>query len=174
MINKTGAYMFCKEDICNIENYYEAISDNNELWVCHHRDEIRVLPSGMVVKRSSEELKESGRYYNCPANELIFMRRSEHARLHSTGRIYSAETRNKLSKSAYNQWKDQDRESMGNKVSKALKGRKLTKEHVENMRAGHTGLKRSEEYKKQQSIRMKGLHKGQHWKVVNGRRVWYV
>lgn len=35
------------------------------------------------------------------------------------------------------------------------------------------GLKRSNKYKKEQSIRLKGNHKGQHWRVINGKRCWY-
>lgn len=174
MINPKGAYMFCREDISNIENYYEAINDITEVWICHHRDEIRNLPSGITVKRSVEELKENGRYYNCPANELIFIRRSEHTRLHSTGREYSQETRKKLSDSAYKQWERQNRNEIGNKISNSLKGRKQSEEQIRNAALARTGLRRSEEYKKLQSIRMKGNHKGQHWKVVDGRRVWYV
>lgn len=83
MINELYANKFCKEDIRLIENYDMAINDNSQTWECHHRDEIRFLPSGMVVIRSKKELIENNRYYNCPANELIFLTKSEHSRLHS-------------------------------------------------------------------------------------------
>ncbi len=139
MINIEGAYMFCKEDICNIENYYDAVADDTEIWVCHHRDEVRILPSGMIAKRSREELKEVGRYYNCPANELIFMKRSDHARLHSTGHVPSDETRAKLSNSAYKQWANQRNTETGKKI-------------INNLKC---------------------THKGEHWRVVNGRREYY-
>lgn len=36
-----------------------------------------------------------------------------------------------------------------------------------------TGLKRSDEFKKELRIKLKGLHKGQHWRVINGKRCWY-
>lgn len=121
MINIEGAYMFCKDDISLIENYYEAKDDKEELWICHHRDELRILPSGMTSRRSVEELKDNGRYYNCPANELIFLRRSEHARLHATGRVYSEETRAKLSNSAYKQWSNQRNTETGKNVINNLK-----------------------------------------------------
>lgn len=65
-----------------IENYEQAINDKSQIWECHHRDEIRTLPSGMVVLRSKEELIENGRYYNCPPNELIFLTTEEHTRIH--------------------------------------------------------------------------------------------
>lgn len=72
---------YCK-DYTQIENYDKAKADNFKGWHCHHRDEIRELPSGMIVLRSAEELKENGRYYNCPPNELIFLTESEHISLH--------------------------------------------------------------------------------------------
>lgn len=65
-----------------IENYNLAKADNFKGWDVHHRDEIRTLHSGMVVYRSKQELIENGRYYDCPANELIFLRHDEHAKLH--------------------------------------------------------------------------------------------
>lgn len=78
---------YCK-DYTNIENYELAIKDN-ETWDCHHRDEIKTLPSGIKVIRTIEELKEIGRYYDCPANELIFLTRKEHNKLHKNGNLYS-------------------------------------------------------------------------------------
>lgn len=90
---------YCKEDISLIENYDKAISDKEHNWDCHHRDEVKVLPSGIVVKRTKQELIENGRYYHCPANELIFLIRIEHQRLHKTGRVVSEETKLKVSKS---------------------------------------------------------------------------
>lgn len=93
MINEKNAKRFCNEDISLIENYDKATVDNTQTWHCHHRDEIKVLPSGMTVLRSRQELKENGRYYNCPANELIFLTQSEHRRLHDIH--ISEETRKK-------------------------------------------------------------------------------
>lgn len=89
---------FCKEDPSIIENYDKAIADNIQTWDCHHRDEIKTLPSGITVIRTREELKESGRYYNCPANELIFLSHAEHTKLHKTNRTHDEES--KLSKSS--------------------------------------------------------------------------
>lgn len=65
-----------------IENYELAKADNFIGWDIHHKDEIRLLPSGMIALRTMEELIENGRYYNCPANELMFMKHSEHSALH--------------------------------------------------------------------------------------------
>lgn len=83
MINEICAKNYCREDVSLIENYEKAITDTTQTWVCHHRDEIKVLPSGMTVIRSYKDLKENGRYYGCPANELIFLTKSEHNRLHN-------------------------------------------------------------------------------------------
>lgn len=88
MINKKQAEKFCKEDISKIENYEKAVADPTQTWVCHHRDGVKILPSGIEVRRSKEELEENGRYYNCPANELIFLTREEHTILHQKGNKY--------------------------------------------------------------------------------------
>lgn len=79
---KTQKRCFCQTPEL-IENYEQAIADKNQIWVCHHRDEIRVLPSGMVAIHSKNELIENDRYFNCPPNELIFLTPSEHTKLHS-------------------------------------------------------------------------------------------
>ena len=103
MINEKYAYAYCREDISLIENYEKAIADDSQIWECHHRDEVKVLPSGMTVKRSRQDLIENNRYYNCPANELIFLSKEEHCRLHHKGNTYHAgiphseETRKKMS-----------------------------------------------------------------------------
>ena len=73
----------CSEDLSLIENYQEAIRDTKTKWVLHHRDEYRVLPSGIEVWRSKDDLKENGRYFKVPANELIFLTPSDHTKLHN-------------------------------------------------------------------------------------------
>lgn len=113
MINEIQAKKFCKEDISKIENYDKAVNDTTQTWHCHHRDEIRILQSGITVIRSRQELIENGRYYKCPANELIFLTKEEHKSLHFSnlsdetirkrsnslkGRTQSEETRRKIGK----------------------------------------------------------------------------
>lgn len=95
MINFKRAKLYCKEDISLIENYDKAMEDNTQTWVCHHRDEYKILPSGMIARRSVEELRENGRYYHCPANELIFMTSADHSSLHHKGKVLSEETKRK-------------------------------------------------------------------------------
>ena len=104
MINIINAKKYCREDISLIENYELAVSDTNEMWAIHHRDECKVLPSGITVIRTAAELKEDGRYYKCPANELIFLTNSEHFKLHRshlspsgfTGRHHSEEAKKSI------------------------------------------------------------------------------
>lgn len=82
MISERHVRNYCRDDISKIENYEQAVNDTTHTWVCHHKDECKLLPSGIIVLRTMEELKEIGRYYNCPANELIFLTNSEHWKLH--------------------------------------------------------------------------------------------
>lgn len=81
-ISVNQAKRYCCEELSKIENYEKAINDKTHKWVCHHRDEVKILPSGIIVSRSIEEMKENGRYYHCPANELIFLTVKEHNLLH--------------------------------------------------------------------------------------------
>lgn len=97
MINEKYVKKYCKEDLSKIENYDKAIADVSQMWECHHRDEVRILPSGIKVIRSRQELIENERYYNCHANELIFLTREEHKSLHHKGKSLSDETCRKMS-----------------------------------------------------------------------------
>ena len=163
MIDSYRASKYCCEDISQIENYDKAIADTTQTWQIHHRDEIRTLPSGMVVYRTQQELIENGRYYNCPANELIFLTKSEHIKLHCKYRPplpkecyertvrtrknngylhHSEETKRKLSearkgKSSWNKGKHYKCEA----VSKALKGHKLSDKTKEKMSKSRIGRK---------------------------------
>ena len=93
MINKYSIKKFCCEDISLIENYDKAISDNTQMWQCHHRLETD-------KKISAKDLISMDMYYHRPANELIFLTKFEHLSLHHKGKIVSKETRKKQSDSA--------------------------------------------------------------------------
>lgn len=80
MINEYYTKSFCSEDISKIENYTVAIADTAQTWDCHHKAEI--LPCGRF---SADMLIKYGLYYHRPANELIFLTHSEHARVHRKG-----------------------------------------------------------------------------------------
>lgn len=84
MINETNAKKFCSEDITLIENYWDAVNDETQVWECHHKNEIF---RGISVSRAL--LKDIGLYYGCPASELIFLTKSEHIRLHKKGKPIS-------------------------------------------------------------------------------------
>ena len=132
---------FCKEPE-SIENYEKAKADNFKGWNCHHRK---------GVELSREELKALGMYYDRPADELIFLKISEHTSLHmkgkhnpNYGKQFSEETRKKLSDS----W-DYDKHFTAEtrkKISEAQKVKRF-----------------SEEHRKKLSEAAKGKHKGMHW-----------
>ena len=91
MINTKQANKYCKEDISLIENYQIAVNDDTQMWNCHHKDEVKTLPSGIKVYRTREELIENDRYYNCPANELIFLTKAVHNKVHCTHKARTLE-----------------------------------------------------------------------------------
>lgn len=117
MVNVKQAKKYCCEDISLIENYTEAIADKTQTWDIHHRAEI--LPCGRYTKA---QLEKHGLYWNVPASQLIFLKHSEHRRLHNLnmsdeihtkrcialggennpmyGKHHSSETRAKLSNAA--------------------------------------------------------------------------
>ena len=100
MFSSSMVKRYCREDISLIENYEQAKNDETQIWICHHRGKVKTLPCGIKVVRSVKELKENGRYFNCPANELIFLTLSEHSKLHAKEldrKHYSEETKKKMS-----------------------------------------------------------------------------
>lgn len=113
---RKNIFIFCKEPE-KIENYAEAIADTKRIWHCHHRKEtVDMMPANL--------LKKLGLYYNVLPEDLIFLEPGSHHILHNT--LRSAKTRNK--------------------ISKALKGRKFTKEQREKISKfakTRTGIKNS-------------------------------
>ena len=79
MINAYMAKLYCSEDIALIENYQQAISDEERMWDVHHR---RECDSEGRTLFTGTQLKEMGLYFNRPAAELIFVTRSMHCKLH--------------------------------------------------------------------------------------------
>ena len=79
MINENSAKRFCSEDIALIENYQEAISDEEKMWDIHHRRECDSEGRTLFTKK---QLKEMGLYFKRPASELVFVTRSMHWKLH--------------------------------------------------------------------------------------------
>lgn len=121
MISAKTIKKYCSEYISKIENYEQAINDKTQLWDCHHRDEIRVLPSGMIAYRSKAELIENNRYYGCPANELIFLTHAEHRSMHHKSKTLFADTKAK--------------------IGEAKKGKTFSPEHKAKLSESHKGKK---------------------------------
>ena len=164
MINKTRVKEYCK-DFTKIENYDKAIADTTQTWCCHHRLETHnSVGERRLVDISPSELKALGMYYDRPPEELIFLTRAEHQSLHSKGRHPSKENRRKVSearkgKPAWNKGKPgttnngmHRSEEWKRKVSEALKGKPKSEEHKR---------------------KLSEARKGKHWKLVDGKRVWY-
>ena len=134
---------YCCEDIRNIENYEQAVMDETQMWDCHHRWEIF-----MMWRISKPSLKESGLYYNQPADRLIFLPRSEHLRLHNKGRKTSDETKHKISEAKKGKGigKKLSNETK-RKLSEAHKGQRISEETKRKIAESKKGKKRSEETK---------------------------
>ena len=132
---------FCKcyEDI---ENYDKAAANNFKGWHCHHRLETHT-PEGerREVDIPKKELIALGMYYRRPAEELIFLTRSEHD-AYRKGKSLSEEHKKKLSEAHKGK---QFSEEHKKKLSEAGKGNKNA-----------LGCKRSEETKKKLSEAGKG------------------
>ena len=79
MINETSAKKYCSEDISLIENYHKAIADKEKMWDIHHRMECD--ENGKTIF-THKQLKEMNLYFKRPAEELIFVTRSMHWKLH--------------------------------------------------------------------------------------------
>lgn len=121
-----NAKYFCNEDFTKIENYDRAMADESQVWVLHHRLETHFSdgserPANARISR--KELIELGMYYNRPANELIYMTKSDHSKLH--GRAIRGRKKNH-----YIMTEEHKRKiSEANKGRKGgMKGKKMTEE----------------------------------------------
>ena len=114
---------YCNEDISLIENYEEALK-SDEIYDCHHRLEL------LNGYRSKESLIKDNLYYNRPASELIFLRHSEHTKLHA----------------------DYGFPNKGKKISEMKKGHPVsesTRISIRNSRLLHNSKLTEEEWKKE-------------------------
>lgn len=178
-------------NITEIENYELAKADNFEGWDCHHRLETHNSDGERrLVDITQEELKALDMYYNRPANELIFLTKAEHTVLHKKGKLHSEEHRRKISEahkgqfvseetkrklSEVNKGKKQTEETK-KKRSEALKGHPVSEETRRKISESRKGKKMpplSEERRKKISEANKGKNKGKHWKLVDGKHVYY-
>ena len=121
MISLQTVKRYCK-NYTEIENYAQAISDDKEMWTCHHI---------MEEVFTYQELKNAGWYYDRPATELVFIRDSEHrgnAKLHigvrrhhesQKGKPRTEETKKKMSESLKGKTHSEETKK---KISEAQKG----------------------------------------------------
>ena len=153
MINVKQAKKFCKEDISKIKNYDKAIADNTQVWHCHHMTET-------WWNCSAKDLIENECYYNRKACELIFLTPAEHCRLHNKVRIFSEETRKKMSEAKKGKKLSEEHRK---KISESQKGenhpmygKHFSEETRKKMSESHKGHTVSEETRKKISEAKKG------------------
>lgn len=134
MINEKQIRKYCCGDISKIDNYECAIKDKIQVWDCHHKKEIE---NGLVV--SVEELVRNGLYYSRPPDELMFLTKSQHSKLHNKGkcpwdyrdvRKHADEEKMKISRSRANVVYSKE---TCKKISDAKKGKKLSEEHKKKL-----------------------------------------
>ena len=119
---------YCKEPE-KIENYEKALADNFVGWLCHHRLETHNSDGERrLVDITKKELLALNMYYNRPAEELIFMKESEHKSLHHKGKKLSEETRRKMAESAKGKPKSEEHKK---KIGETLKGRQFSAESIQ-------------------------------------------
>lgn len=97
MIN-TKESDYCK-DLSKVENYEKALN-SPEKWDVHHRLETHFSDGTLRplnARLSYKELIALKMYYNRPPEELIFMKHSEHMKLHLTGRKHPENVKRKMS-----------------------------------------------------------------------------
>lgn len=91
-------YKYCSENLTDIEGFADAVNDRTDSnnhhqgWVLHHRLETHNSDGERRdVQLTQDELIALGMYYDRPANELIFMTKADHNKIHTCGRKSSLE-----------------------------------------------------------------------------------
>lgn len=172
MICKQTCLSFCRV-FEKIENYDKAIADTTQTWHCHHRLETHNSDGERrLTDITSKELIALDMYFDRPPEELIFLTQSEHRKLHKVrkGKKASDETRKKLSEAH----KGQAAWNKGKKLPSHpswTKGKswKMSDEGRKHISESKKGKRLSDEHRKSLS----DSHKGYHWKMVDGKRVFY-
>ena len=159
----------CK-NYTNIENYEKAKKDNFKGWEVHHRYETHTSDGERrLVNISAAELKALGMYYNRPAEELIFMKESEHKSLHSKGnqhslgKKHSEETKKKMSEAQKGKTFSEEHKKH---LSEVNKGKRQSEEHRRKNSEGHKGQtpwNKGKKMSKEYCIKNSESHKGLHW-----------
>lgn len=199
MTSKEQIKRYCCEDASKIENYEIAVN-SPEKYDCHHRLETHNSDGERrSVDLTYKELIALDMYYHRPATELIFLKHGEHVRLHCKGKEgwsrgkklgpCSEETKKKISEANKGIKRS---EEFKRKMSEVHKGKKLGPRSEETRRklseamkgrsqSEESNRKRSETLKERRRgapseetrLKMSEALKGRHWKLVDGKRVWY-
>ena len=140
---------YCKNPE-NIENFEKAAADNFKGWDCHHRLETH-FSSGekRLVDITRKELKALDMYYDRPPEELIFLRKDEHSRLHNKGKPKTEEARKKLSEALKGKYTGENSSFYGKthseeakkKIGEAQKGKLKSEEHKNKIREAKKGMR---------------------------------
>ena len=146
MINPKYAKSYCKDDISKIENYDLAISDSAK-WVCHHRLEITI--DGKFAHTKPEMIRMN-MYYQRPYFELIFLKESEHRKLHNQS--MSDEHRQKIIESNKRRIVSEETKR---KISASNIGKKLSEEQIQKMIERQRGKQKKRGYKLSEETRKK-------------------
>lgn len=128
-----------------IENYELAIADKEKVWICHHRKE---------EFYTSKELIEMGMYFNVPPEDLVFCRNEKE----------------------HHKYPHKGEEEAKKKISYANKGRKHSEESKKKMsdaKIGSPSPRKGKHLSDETKERLSEAHKGKHWKLVDGKRVYY-
>lgn len=134
---------YCKDDITKIENYELAKADDFKGWCIHHRLEFDI--NGNEVHHPGV-LTRLGMYFHRPYFELIFMKISDHLRMHNVGKKHGLghklTEQHKMMLSSINKGRKLS-QSTKDKISKSGTGRhwSWSKKSRDNFRIKRTGSK---------------------------------
>lgn len=149
MLNMITKYINDVKRVCEnfqeVENYDLAMADDSQCWELHHRRETHNLETGEIIKGGvgRKQLIAMGLYYHRPPEELIFLTRSEHNKVHGL-------CRKGIKKGPRSdEWKKH--------ISEGLKGKPKSESHKKKLSISRMGIKLSDEARKNISEGHKGL-----------------
>lgn len=146
----------------------------------HHLLEIILWPNPdgtfRIIRNSADRLQELGIYDEYKLT--IQMTRAEHTSLHFTGTHQTAEHRRNLSTAHKGKKRKPLSDEHRRKISEGLKGANnpfYSKHHSDETRRkiSETLKNKSTHHTDVTKQKLSKLWKGKHWKLVDGKRVWY-